>query len=265
MKPDLNVGAVFPQTEIGPDPAAVAEYARTVESIGYDHLVVYDHVLGANAASRPSWSGSYNSDDQFHEVFVLYGSLSAVTEQFGLSIGVGVGWNHIEFEALEQNFADRSERIEEQIGVMRQLWTEDLITHSSHWHTVIDAGLNLLPVQRPIPVWMSGGADLVMDRIGRLADGWFYPGNHPMPDEAAERRKDLMMATAQTDGRDPDPIGIEKVFSHRTPPAGGWSEAVAAWTNYGATHLSLNTTNSGLGSLDDHLATLQDFIDAVRP
>ncbi len=291
---DLKLGAVFPQTEIGPDPADVARYARSVESMGFDHLVVYDHILGANAGSRPGWSGAYNSDDQFHEVFVLYGYLAAVTEQLGLSIGVlvtplrqtalaakqaasvdvlsggrlrlgvGVGWNHVEYEALGQSFSDRGGRIEEQIDLMRRLWTEDLITYAGREHTVTDAGLKPLPVQQPIPVWMGGGADPVMDRIGRLADGWFYPGDNLEPDDSAERRKGLIHAAARGAGRDPASIGIEKVFSQGNQPDGGWPGAVAAWTDYGATHVSFNTMGSGLGSLHDHLAALRGFIDAVR-
>jgi probable F420-dependent oxidoreductase len=294
MKTDLKIGAVFPQTEIGPDPAAVAEYARTVESMGYDHLVVYDHILGANADSRPGWSGAYRSSDQFHEVFVLYGYLAAVTERLGLSIGVlvtplrqtglvakqaaavdllsggrlrlgvGVGWNHVEYEAQGENFANRGARVEEQIDLMRRLWTEDLITYEGRWHTVTDAGLNPLPLQRPIPIWMGGGADPVMDRIGRLANGWFYPGDDYFPDEIAQRRKGLIEVAAKAAGRDIADIGIEKIFTHASEPANGWSEAIAAWSDYGATHISLNTMNAGLGSLADHLTALQRFIKTAR-
>lgn len=272
----------------------MARYARSVESMGFDHLVVYDHILGANAGSRPGWSGAYNSDDQFHEVFVLYGYLAAVTERLGLSIGVlvaplrqtalaakqaaavdvlsggrlrlgvGVGWNRVESEAMGQDFLSRGKRIEEQIDLMRRLWTEDLITYGGREHTVTDAGIKPLPVQRPIPIWIGGAADPVMDRIGRLADGWFYPGDALEPDDSAERRKGLIQAAARTAGRDPASIGIEKVFSHGTQPDGGWPDAVTAWTDYGATHVSFNTMGSGLGSLDDHLTALRGFIEAVR-
>ena len=128
-----------------------------------------------------------------------------------------------------------------------------------------DAGIKPLPLQRPIPIWMGGGADPVMDRIGRLADGWFYPGDALEPDDSAVRSKGLITAAAHAAGRDPGEIGIEKVFSHGNQPDGGWPDAVAAWTDYGATHVSFNTMNSGLGSLDEHLSALKGFIDAVRP
>ena len=294
IRQDARVGAVFPQTEIGADPAAVREWAAKVESMGFDHVVVYDHVLGANAASRPGWEGPYTSDDVFHEVFVLYGYLAAITSRIELSIGVlvlpqrqtalaakqaaavdilsggrlrlgvGVGWNDVEFEALGQAFPDRGERIEEQIDVMRMLWTSEFVTYRGRWHTISDAGLNPLPPNRPIPVWMGGGADRVMGRIGRLADGWFYPGDHPMPDDGALRRRTLMREAAVKAGRDPGEIGIEKIFRYGTTPSEGWAAAAAAWIEYGATHLSLNTMTSGLDSLSDHLAALEAFAEAVR-
>ena len=284
---------MFPQTEIGSDPSAVAAYAAAVESMGFDHIVVYDHVLGADVRTRPGWSGPYTSDDPFHEVFVLYGYLAALTERVELSIGVlvlplrqtalaakqaaavdvlsggrlrlgvGVGWNDVEFEALGQGFADRGERIEEQIDLMRRLWTEELVTYRGRWHTVTDAGINPLPVRRPIPLWMGGGADAVMDRIGRMADGWFYPGDHPMPDEGSARRRALMLSAAREAGRDPASIGTEKIFRHCSVPGGGWAEGAAAWVEHGATHLSLNTMGCGMTSLSGHLSALEGFIRAL--
>ncbi len=293
MSTSARLGAVFPQTEIGSDPSDVAEYASAVESMGFDHIVVYDHVLGADASTRPGWTGAYTSDDPFHEVFVLYGYLAALTERIELSVGVlvlpqrqtalaakqaaavdvlsggrlrlgvGVGWNDVEFEALGQGFADRGERIEEQIDLMRRLWTEELITYRGRWHTVTDAGLNPLPVRRPIPVWMGGGADAVMDRIGRIADGWFYPGDHPMPDAGSVRRRELMVAAARDAGRDPASIGTEKIFRHCSRPDAGWADAAGAWAEYGATHLSLNTMGCDLASLAEHLSALEEFITAL--
>lgn len=293
MESRVKLGAVFPQTEIGADPEPVAEYARSVEAMGFDHIVVYDHVLGANFGDR-KMQYPYDSDDQFHEVFVLYGYLAALTENIELSIGilvlpqrqtalaakqaaavdlmsrgrlrlgVGVGWNDVEFEALGQSFSTRGDRIEEQIEVLRQLWTQGLVTYSGKWHTISDAGINPLPIQRPIPVWMGGGAEQVMRRIGRIADGWFYPGDHPMPDERSRLRKDWMIASAHEAGRAPESIGIEKIFTEKAKPADGWSDAIDAWTHYGSTHLSLNTMGAGLATMNDHLAALQTFADAIR-
>ena len=199
----MEIGAVFPQTEIGSDPGAIKEYAQAAESLGYDHIIAFDHVLGANAASRPNWSGAYRHTDSFHEPFVLFGFLAGVTERIGLvtsviilaqrqtvlvakqaaavdvlsggrlRLGIGIGWNAVEFEALGENFHDRGRRSEEQVDLLRKLWTSDLVTFEGRWHTVTDAGLNPLPIQRPIPIWFGGRAEQLLRRVARLGDGWF--------------------------------------------------------------------------------------------
>ena len=199
----MKIGVTFPQTEIGSDPAAVLDYAQAAEGLGFSHLIVFDHVLGANAANRPGWSGAYQHTDSFYEPFALFGYLAGVTRRLELvtaviilpqrqtalvakqaatvdvlsggrlRLGVGIGWNDVEYEALGENFHDRGRRSEEQIEVMRALWTNELVTYEGRWHRITDAGINPLPVQRPIPVWLGGGADPVLRRVARMADGWF--------------------------------------------------------------------------------------------
>jgi probable F420-dependent oxidoreductase len=198
----MRTGAVFPQTEIGADPVAVRDYVQAAESLGYTHLLAYDHVLGANAGSRPGWRGAYRHTDQFHEVMVLFGYVAGLTETLELAtgililpqrqtplvakqaaeidvlsggrlrLGIGIGWNHVEYEALSENFHDRGRRSEEQIEVLRLLWTNELSTYEGRWHTVSDGGINPLPVQRPIPIWFGGMDERVLRRLARLGDGW---------------------------------------------------------------------------------------------
>ena len=178
----MKLGVVFPQTEIGADPVAVRDYVQAAESLGYDHMIAYDHVLGANAASRPGWEGTYQHTDMFHEPFVLFGYLAGITRSIEfvtgivilpqrqtvlvakqaaevdvlsggrLRLGIGIGWNAIEYEALGEDFHNRGRRSEEQIELMRALWTQELVTYEGRWHKVTDAGLNPLPARRPIPV-----------------------------------------------------------------------------------------------------------------
>src|ERR1043166_3419196 len=199
----MLVGVVFPQTEIGPDPMAVRDYAQAAEQLGYHHLLVYDHVIGANPASRPGWRGAYSHKDNFHEPFVLFGYLAGVTRTLELTtgiiilpqrqtvlvakqaaavdvlsggrlrLGIGIGWNPVEYEALGANFKDRGGRSEEQIELMRMLWTRELVTFEGRWHKITDAGLNPLPIQRPIPIWFGGSDDRVFRRLAKLGDGWF--------------------------------------------------------------------------------------------
>src|SRR6516165_4349269 len=205
----MRIGVVFPQTEIGAGAAGVAEFARAAEEIGYHHLVVYDHVAGAVPRGE-GWVG-YTHEDMFHEVFVLFGYLAALTRRIELvpgvlvltqrhavlaakqaaevdvlsggrlRLGLGVGWNSVEFEALGEDFRSRGARIEEQVAVMRALWTQQVVTYRGVWHRIERAGLCPLPVQRPIPLWMGGESDAVLRRVARLADGWLAGGTLSTP------------------------------------------------------------------------------------
>ena len=185
----MHVGAVFPQLEIGTDPDVIATYARTIEQLGYDHLAIFDHVLGADSNRPGGWAGAYDHRSTFHEPLVLFGYLASITIRLRLAtavlvlpqrqtglvakqaaevdvlsrgrliLGVGIGWNQVEYEALGMRFTDRGKRIEEQIAVLRALWTQEVVDFNGRWHRIDRAGLNPLPVQRPIPVWMGGGWD----------------------------------------------------------------------------------------------------------
>ena len=286
----MKIGAIFPQTEIGPDPIAARDYAQAMESLGYDHLVTFDHVLGANAASRPGWSGAYRHTDTFYEPFVLFGYLAGITKRIELvtgivilpqrqtalvakqaatldvlsggrlRLGIGTGWNAVEYEALGENFHDRGRRSEEQIEVLRALWTQELVTFEGRWHKITDAGLNPLPVQRPIPIWFGGGADALLRRVARLGDGWF-----PLfrPDDKGRATVDRMRSYAREEGRDPNEIGIESWISIGTRSADDWIKDVAAWKDMGATHISVNTMGAGLSSPDGHIDAIRRFKEAV--
>ena len=286
----MKIGVIFPQTEIGADPAAVRDYAQAAEGLGYDHIVPYDHVIGANPASRPGWTPPYTHKDNFHEPFVLFGYLAAATEKIGLAsgivilpqrqtvlvakqaaavdvlsrgrlrLGIGIGWNPVEYEALGMNFNDRGKRSEEQIEVLRLLWTKELVTFKGRWHTITDAGINPLPVQRPIPIWFGGNAEPVLRRVGRLGDGWF-----PLVDAGDKVRAmiEKVRGYAKEAGRDPAAIGIEG----RVSVAGGtpekWREAVLQWKELGATHLSVNTMKAGLAGATGHVDAIRRFRGAI--
>lgn len=286
----MKLGAVFPQTEIGADPGAIRAYAQAAEALGYDHIIAFDHVLGANASSRPSWDGAYSHTDAFHEPFVLFGYLAGITERIELvtaviilpqrqtalvakqaaaadvlsggrlRLGIGTGWNAVEYEALGENFHDRGRRSEEQISLMRQLWTNDLVTYRGRWHAVTDAGLNPLPVQRPIPIWFGGRSEQVMKRVARLGDGWF-----PLfrPDRDGRDLVQRVRNMTADEGRNPDDIGIESWVSIGGRPQNEWMADVEAWDALGASHISVNTMKAGLDSPQDHIDAIAKFKDAV--
>lgn len=280
----MRIGAVFPQTEIGNDPAAIRHYAQTVEGMGYKHILVYDHVLGAGAATRPDWRGPYTSATPFHEPFVLFGYWAACTESVELvtgviilpqrqtalvakqaaevdvlsrgrlRLGIGVGWNPVEYEALNEDFRNRGARSEEQIAVLRALWSAEETTFNGRWHTIDHAGINPLPVQRPIPIWIGGSVEATLQRVARLGDGWFP---QMPPDDRAKAAVEQLRAFAVEAGRDPQTIGIEARLSISQGPEDQWIAYADAWRDLGATHLSINTMGNGFASVDEHLAALE--------
>lgn len=280
----MRIGAVLPQTEIGDDPSVIRDYAQAVEALGYTHLLAYDHVLGASTASRPDWRGPYTSETMFHEPFVLFGYLAALTKRIELvtgililpqrqtalvakqsaevdvlsggrlRLGVGVGWNRVEFEALGAKFETRGARIEEQIEVLRALWSARSITYSGRWHHIQDAGINPLPTRRSIPIWIGGHAEPVLRRAARLADGWFP---QLPPDDRARALIEQLRAYARDAGRDEHSIGIEARLSISQIPETGWANYATAWRDLGATHLGVNTMGVGFTTLDQHLAALR--------
>ncbi|MCY3884644.1 MAG: LLM class F420-dependent oxidoreductase [Gammaproteobacteria bacterium] len=277
----MKFGIVFPQTEIGSDPDDIAKFARAVEEAGYDHLLAYEHVLGANTASRPNWNGPYRLESMFHEPFVLFGFLSAVVSQLefvtGIVIlpqrqtalvakqsacldvisrgrfrlGIGTGWNDVEYEALGENFHNRGKRSEEQIDLMRKLWSEEAITFHGKWHTITDAGLNPLPLKKDISIWLGGTAPQVIDRVARIGDGWF-PFFNPNLNSQIEQ----VRIRAKEVGRSPDDIGIECIL-----PLGEMGnreiDRIKACSEMGVTHLSAVTMNHGFKSVDDHIEAIK--------
>ncbi len=286
----MQIGVVFPQLEIGADPGAVRSYTEAAEELGYDHILVYDHVLGADLTNRPGWRGPYTHESMFHEVFVLLGYMAAISRRIGLvtgvlvfpqrqaalvakqaaevdvlsggrlRLGVGVGWNKVEFECLGEDFHNRGKRIEEQVAVLRALWTQDVVTFNGRWHKINEAGINPLPVQRPIPIWMGGTADVLLRRVARMGDGWFPQYR---PDETGRERVEKLRSYVREEGRDPSEVGIEGRLSMHNTPEGQWAETVERWRDLGASHLSVNTMNAGLKSPGEHIEAIRRFKEAV--
>ena len=289
----MNIGVVFPQTEIGQDPAAIRDYAQAVESMGYTHMLAFDSVVGANPDRPGGWDSPYTYQHAFHEPFALFAFCAAVTRRIELvtgvlilpqrqttlvakqaaevdvlsggrlRLGIGVGWNPVEFEALGENIHTRGKRIEEQLEVMRLLWTRELVTYEGRWHRVPDAGIKPLPVQQPIPVWMGGESEVVLRRAARLADGWitlqtFRPG------VAAQQTVDRLHGLVREAGRDPAAFGIEgRVALAQVPPQERAKEMAAWRAMRGITHLCVNTMGLGLPSPEEHVRTLERFKNDV--
>ena len=285
----MRIGVVFPQTELGGDPGAVRAFATAASELGYAHIAVFDHVVGADPAVHRGWSGPYDVHTTFHEPFVLFGYLAALTSlelvtsimilpqrqtvlvakqaaeidlltQGKLRLGVGLGWNEVEYEALGQNFSDRGARLTEQVALLRRLWTETTVTVAGDYEHVTGAGLAPLPVQRPIPVWVGARADAALRRAGRIADGWF-PMDQPGP--ALARSIEIVHAAAVKAGRDPTVLGMEGRINVGSDSSSSIDQRIAAWRDAGATHLSINTMRAGFSTVDEHIAALSAASHAV--
>jgi probable F420-dependent oxidoreductase len=291
MRCDVKIGAIFPQLDIGADRSAVSGYGQAVDAMGFDHLLAFDHVVGADPAVHVGWTGPYDVTSTFHEPFVLFGFLAAICPSLEFAtgiiilpqrqtvlvakqaaevdilsggrfrLGVGIGWNAVEYEALGERFDNRGRRIEEQIELLRRLWTEPSLTFEGKFHRVTGAAISPLPLQQPIPLWMGGGAGPALARVGRLADGWFSnakPG--PQLDEALTAIRDAARAA----GRDPNEIGVEGRILVGDGDVDRIVKEFGEWVDVGASHVSFNTMGAGLKGVDMHIAALQLAIRSVQ-
>ncbi len=286
----MRIGVVYPQTEYSSDPGAIRAFAQTAETLGFSHILIYDHVLGASPDRPGGWNGPYTHLDPFQEPFVLFGYMAAITQRIEfatgiivlpqrqtalvakqaatldvlcggrLRLGVGIGWNTVEYQALNEDFHTRGKRSEEQVEVLRRLWCEPLVNFAGKWHTIVDAGLNPLPVQRPIPIWFGGHADAVLERVARLGDGWLP--NYRSAGDAAEilAALDRRLAAA---GRTRADIGIEPRLHYGRGNPDEWLELINGWGAAGATHMTLNTMKLGFTTPDLHLAAMQRFANEI--
>ncbi|HUY55771.1 MAG TPA: LLM class F420-dependent oxidoreductase [Candidatus Nanopelagicaceae bacterium] len=285
----MKIGVVFPQTEIGADPAAIRAYASGAQKLGFAHLLAYDHVLGADPAVHLGWDGPYDVHTTFHEPMVLFGYLAAVTSmelvtgivilpqrqtalvakqaaevdiltRGNFRLGVGLGWNAVEYEALGKQFSTRGVRLTEQVMLLRRLWTETTVTHEGEYEHVTGAGLAPAPVQRPIPVWFGASSEPALRRAGQLADGWF-PQAPPGP--KLDWARSIVEKSARESGRDPATLGMEGRVSWKPGQTQQLVSQVNQWREVGATHVSVNTMGAGLGSVEAHLMTLHEVAEGL--
>ena len=286
----MRIGAVFPQLEAGTDIGAITDYIQNVESLGFDHILAFDHVLGANASSRPGWSGAYQHTDSFYEPITFYSYVAAITSRLELAtgviilpprqtalfakqsatldlisggrlrLGIGTGWNQVEYEALGENFHNRGKRSEEQINLLRKLWSEELITFKGKFHTVTDAGLNPLPPRRSIPIWFGGMADPVLERVAKIGDGWLPLGS---PNEKRKNTFDQLKRYLEQNSRSMSDIGVEAMISVKNS-ATDIKKDISSWVQMGATHISVNTMNCGLEFPGEHVKAISDFVKIAK-
>lgn len=298
MTTRIQLNATMSLSDIGGDPGTVRAFAQAAEGLGYDGIGVADHVLGVNAQSRPEWGNRNTSADLFHDPFVLFGFLSACTTRVELStqvlilaqrqtalvakqaasiaqlsegrlrLGVGVGWNPVEFVGLNEDFSNRGRRSEEQVEVMRALWRDPHVNFKGKWHQIDDAGINPLPPGGHIPLWFGGHAEATLKRIARWGDGWIMLA-HPAGEDAV-RAFDALRGFVQDAGRDLSEVGIEVWTSVGRGNEDDWRAEFAFWKNAGVTHITLNNSFARYGhqrmegrSLAHHLDAISRYWNAV--
>jgi len=282
----LKSSVVFPQIEIGNDPVLIRDFVQAVEEMGYDCLHIPDMVIGANPDRPEGIRGRYTFKSAHHEIFVLLGFVAATTKSIELAtgilvlpqrptvlvakqaaevdilsygrlrLGVGVGDTDLEMQALGYDFTNRGKRIEEQVFVLRELWTKPLVSFQGRFHNIVDMGINPMPIQQPIPIWFGGDSDKVLRRMASLGDGWML--NRTYPSEATtvidKIRKYLF-----EEGRDPDSFGIDIRINLSKHPRKTWKRLVEDWKKLGVSFIGVNTMGSGFQTLKKRLEAIKQF------
>lgn len=287
----MRIGVAFPTTEIGNDPSAIRDFVQSAEELGYAHVTCIDHVVQAGRAEA-GWRAYYTRDNAFHEPLILFAFAAAVTKRIELApavlvlpqrqaalvakqaaeldvlsggrlrLGVGIGWNEAEYEALGQDFRSRARRFEEQIEVLRALWSQDLVTFRGEHHKLTDVGLNPGPLRRPLPLWLGAFETRAIARAGRLADGWFL-NPRVAPGSEAEALIGAFRAAAREAGRDTARLGMDATLHVADKTPRQVAAEVEAWRGHGATHVTLRTMYSGLRSPAEHIATIRKLRAAL--
>lgn len=286
----MKIGAAYPQTELGGDPAALDAIGRAVEALGYDHLLMYDHVVGAVHENRdpPLWEGGpYTDKHPFHDPLVAFGYLAGITKRIELvtgvlilpqrqtvlvakqatdvdllsggrlRLGVGTGWNYVEYDALGEDFAVRGPRLTEQIGYLRRLWAEPLVTFDGKFDRLDRACIIPRP-RRQIPIWCGGFTETSFKRAAKLADGYIFAAGIDNALWGLGRMRELLAA----EGRDAAAFGAEYLIQNNrgqgidTQLALDWARR---WQDAGGTHVTVVTMGKGFTTMRQHIDHLAEF------
>ena len=286
----MKTGVVLPHHEIGTDPSAIRAFVTGVEELGAAHIMIYDHVVGADRNRPGGFEGPYDKDVQFHEPFTFFSYVAGLTNTIELvtgiiilpqrqtalvakqaaelailsgnrlRLGIGTGWNALEYEVLNENFTNRGRRQEEQVDLMRRFWKEDCFSYQGNYHNFTLAGINPRPTQL-VPIWFGGAAPALLDRCARLGDGWMPVMG---PGKRTEAAIEIMRRTRESNGLDWGSFGIHAQVQARGGTSEIWRKNYSDWQKLGATDLSIATHNAELNSVDEHLHKIEDWLEIVN-
>ena len=286
----MQTGIVLPHHEIGTDTGAIRAFVTGAEELGAAHIMIYDHVVGADRNRPGGFEGPYDKDVQFHEPFTFFSYIAALTNKIELvtgivilpqrqtalvakqaaelailsenrlRLGIGTGWNAVEYEVLNEDFTNRGRRQEEQVELLRRFWQEDCFSYEGKYHQFTLAGINPRPSQS-VPIWFGGGAPALLDRCARLGDGWMPVTG---PGKRAAAAIESMRATRESAGLRWETFGIHAQVQAGNATAEDWQKSCSEWQELGATDLSLATHNAGFSSVDEHLKAFQDWLEVVK-
>lgn len=289
----MRYGVFFPTANIGNEPEALKTLATGTESMGFDYIAAPDHVVQAGTPIDEGWRAQYTRDFPHHEPLLLFSFMAAVTKRIRFQtavlilaqrpavlvakqtaeldvlsggraeLGIGIGWNALEFTALHQNFHNRGKRVEEQIAVLRKLWTEELVDFHGNWHNIDGAGLAPMPIQRPIPLWIGAFAEAAVARAGRVADGWLLKPQLLPGDEETHKLLDVYRDAASSVGRDSASLGIGATLHLNDRGVNAWLDEVGAWQELGATQITVRTSTANYAELSQHMDVFQQFREAI--
>ena len=285
----MEIGAVFPHNEIGTDPQAIKDYAQGVEELGVTHLLIYDHVLGADRNRPGGFEGPYDKDVAFHEPFTTFAFIAAVTKNLDMittvmilpqrqtvlvakqaaelailsnnrfKLGIGVGWNAVEYVGLNENFKNRGKRQAEQVELMRLLWESEVLEYEGDYHQIDKASINPRPTEN-IPIWFGGAAPQLIERCADLGDGWI-----PLmgPNEAARNTLEEIRTKREAKGLDWNNFGVQAQAQYAGGDPDRWNKHAEKWRDLGASHLAVATHNAEPTNVDGHLSRIKEYMNAV--
>ena len=288
----MDFGISFPQTQIGNDPAIIRNFVETAEGLGFERLTLVDHILGAKEAKDAPWAVHYTIEYGFHEPLTLFAWIAGFTKSIQLVtanvvlpqrqtelvakqaaqidiltggrmvLGIGVGWSKSEFEALNMNFANRGARIEEQVNLLRRLWTDELVEFEGKWHKISEMGMNPRPIQQPIPIWFGAMEEVAVRRAARIGDGWLM-SPRGKPDDQMKKLVEAFYEEAVSAGRNVNGLGIDAtVFAEDRGP-NEWLSEAQAWRDLGATSITFRTSESGFTHIDQHINAMRRLAEAT--